>query len=520
MNREGPARPEAAAPPSAGDTRLALPPGHRWRPPGEERGTRRRGPSVSQPGHSGPGRRAFPDKAADPSAPLGIASTDGGSRIGTRTTETTRTPNTNQNRRRRRRPIPGGSFSGPGRPAAPGGHQPPGSRPRRARVVWAGIAACLATAYGFLALATFRLLALRPWEPRHRRPRAGTDRGVRHGGLPTAAHVSFGANTDARNATIRHPPTSTKTVRFRRRYPRMIYFLHIHKSGGTFVCQQAFRNRLSANYERNCNARADGRCCSGTDVPGERGPTSGEPPSFSAASQAAFAEKAPYDLVAAERELPGVLLPEHYDYVVGLRDSRDRYQSHWNHLVRERRDAGSSNTNSSNNNSNNFAEWIKGQPDNYNVRMICGTRCSAVPKYGITLELFRHALDRLWEDVSHVLFVEDMEESFGRFAEAYGWEPYDPPDPGPSPRTAGANGSAWDPYMFVLDDALYEFAKQKQADTRNATGQNGRRNATGVPGARGSWRRPFRNQALVDGYFREGPSRNCTNACCGRCSEW
>uniref|UniRef100_A0A6V0C3A4 Uncharacterized protein n=1 Tax=Pseudo-nitzschia australis TaxID=44445 RepID=A0A6V0C3A4_9STRA len=175
-----------------------------------------------------------------------------------------------------------------------------------------------------------------------------------------------------------HPPN--RTHRFRRKYPRMIYFLHIHKSAGSFVCKQAFRNQLAADYKRNCNVRDDQRCCSSENGSGKKPrvrvageerdrdhhatndhdhdhdhPTTSTThhhneteddaarasssstsfsDTFSARRQIAFARTAPYDLVAAEKELPEILLPDHYDYVVSLRNSRDRYASHWNHLMR------------------------------------------------------------------------------------------------------------------------------------------------------------------------------------------
>jgi len=551
----------------------------------------------------------------------------------------------------------------------------------------------------------------------------------------------------------------------------MIYFLHIHKSAGSFVCKQAFRNQLAADYKRNCNVRDDQRCCSSENGSGKKPrvrvageerdrdhhatndhdhdhdhPTTSTThhhneteddaarasssstsfsDTFSARRQIAFARTAPYDLVAAEKELPEILLPDHYDYVVSLRNSRDRYASHWNHLMRaavavavpapnepqrnkrqrkqqrrqqqlqlqQRRQraitrgkrrqrrhndndndnysldetknewslsnflswtqkflplqpqnqriiaeyndnnddndndnnykmdsvvvaAANSNTSNATNDATprfwphnrripydpddpghyrwmvrhpadgsfhpvgNYTKWVQGQPDNYNLRMICGTRCATVPKYRIPKDLFEHALERLWVDFSHLLFVEDMEESFGRFAHAYGWKtttnhndtstgtgtgtghrhsnsktpshPHKstPTNPFVSSINTNANANAnanatsewWDPYVSVLDDALYEFAKRKHRfasanhtanigidnnnDNDNAIRKNSSSSSsrtTTTTTTRPVWNKeykPFENQALVDEYFREGPSRNCTNPCCGYCSKW
>merc|ERR1739838_758728 len=69
----------------------------------------------------------------------------------------------------------------------------------------------------------------------------------------------------------------------------------------------------------------------------------------------------------------------------------------------------------------NFTKWLAGQPDKYNLRMICGSPCVDVPKYQISRELFEHSLERLWVNFTHVLFKEDIDESYARFAKAYKW---------------------------------------------------------------------------------------------------
>eukprot|EP00536_Pseudo-nitzschia_multiseries_P001944 jgi/Psemu1/4577/gm1.4577_g len=382
----------------------------------------------------------------------------------------------------------------------------------------------------------------------------------------------------------RHLPTSRKTVTFKRKYPRLIYFLHIHKSAGTFVCNQAFANRMSANYQKNCNVQADQRCC---DPKGN----------FSASSQISFARRAAYDLVASEKELPEVLVPDYYDYVVSLRDSRERYESHWKHLIRNAKERERQNERRQDKHSQgafnflwsrqphkkktvveypkggdasgrwrlnkmidydpndpnhyrffvkspkdskfhpvgNYTKWILGQPDNYNLRMICGAKCLAVPKFQITRDIFEYTLKRLWTDFSHILFVEDMEKSFGIFAEAYGWtnrsntisnstmakDSHSKPKKDSSPKLP----KWWDPYMSVLDNALYEFAKRKHrlgiAARNNISADKTHYNSSRI--MRPVWNEdyePFKNQALVDDYFREGPLRNCANSCCGYCTKW
>jgi hypothetical protein len=196
--------------------------------------------------------------------------------------------------------------------------------------------------------------------------------------------------------------------------------------------------------------------------------------------------------------------------------------------------------------------------------MICGSRCIDVPKYQLTKELFNYTLERIWYNFSYIIFVEDMEESFNRFATAYGWntntnnsissssttrtetaiqqqqqKQRDRTTPTQTDKSSSSSLHWWDPYMSVLDDALYEFAKRKYYyDIRTDNAANNNSNNSNTEGANSSSSSDlsasssssslaslplidkFRNQDLVDQYFREGHSRNCTNACCGVCSKW
>ena len=426
-----------------------------------------------------------------------------------------------------------------------------------------------------------------------------------------------------------HMPTSNKTVAFQRKYPRMIHFLHIHKSAGTFLCKQAFRNKMAADYGRNCNVRDDQQCCWYDDASKPNNKKynkniySNETKLLEQRS-IDFAKTAPFDFVASEKELSGLMLPDYYDYVVTLRNSRDRYKSHWQHLkrnaesrkldVQARRGKGfgisrkpSSTTlgwipwirswmhwvHGGNSQAaqaqaqepllphrlarwvdtgenpeddpghwnltvvdlddgqihpvGNFTKWVIGQPDNYSLRMICGSPCVGIPKYKITRTLFEHSLEKLWVNFSHVLFVEDMEASFARFAKAYGWDTEYNDESSSSLRNNGKKPAVpgWkavaldgvspfsaDPYMTVLDDALYEFALRKyhvalesdNSSSNNSIGSNASSSLQLLPQPpRLVWKKDypfFQNQDLVDDYFREGPLTNCTNPCCGYCSKW
>lgn len=329
-----------------------------------------------------------------------------------------------------------------------------------------------------------------------------------------------------------------------RRYPKIVYFLHIHKSAGSTFCRQAYANRLMANYQSNCNVQSDQQCCGYED---------------SLQAQLDFANTTSYDVVACEQEMYDAMAPERYDYVVSLRDSKRRYYSHWNHLrlsARQHREDKKTGNNRNLTDSGrqqivetsvvasesgvavdptesvesdnqehysmtvsdyngklypvgNYTLWWMGQPDNYNVRMICGAKCKYIPKYQLTEELFQYTLTRL-SQFAHVFFVEDIQVSFGRVAQAFGWNSTVDSEHRykhlePEELTDKVTNQYWDPFMSTLDDALYQFARSKY--------ENGTKwsSTTGMK---------FANQELLNEYFQTGPNRGCSNPCCGECSKW
>lgn len=66
---------------------------------------------------------------------------------------------------------------------------------------------------------------------------------------------------------------------------RIIYFQHIHKSGGSTMCRIAALNHMKTALKTNCNVQEDQRCCGGSD-------------SLTALQR--FAETTPYSFVANE----------------------------------------------------------------------------------------------------------------------------------------------------------------------------------------------------------------------------
>jgi hypothetical protein len=290
------------------------------------------------------------------------------------------------------------------------------------------------------------------------------------------------------------PPSSGGAGFPQRKRPekqKVIYFLHIHKAAGTTMCKQAQRNMLVTAASKNCNVQTDQQCCGYKDT---------------IEAQIQYGQQTSFDFVACEREMYDSMAPDYYHYVVILRKSRLRYYSHWNHMHRESRGLGGG----------SFGKWWSAQPDNWNTRILCGPTCLHNSKFQITRDLFQYTLQRLalFEDI---LFVEDMSNSYSKFAKKHGWRHYVTSDPNknatelsahnvrsdPNKNATELSAQGWDPLMSALDDALYEFAKRKDAGMEPLDAFS-----TGT-------------QAALDNYFETGMERGCTNKCCaGSCSKY
>ena len=358
------------------------------------------------------------------------------------------------------------------------------------------------------------------------------------------------------------------------------------------MCKQAQLQRLRSNYQKNCNVQKDQRCCGNED-------------SINAQVRFAIDRKTSrFEFVACEKEMYDAMVTDYYDYVVTLRESMSRYFSHWSHVRRlavlnplykynnkkknNRNSNGNSNSNNYSNHNDirtrtrvlprnindvhdkyitrqgkipvgNFNTWFNYQPDNFNIRMICGTRCTNIPKFQITPELFEYTLQRI-SLFSHVIFLEDMKDTYETFRKSMGWNkktivhenknkeyivaPSSISNSKSSNRllsnmttTANINNSSgnnnnnnnnnnysdttnnnivYEPFMTVLDDALYEFARRKYENKKNGTVL-----LSSSSSSSSSWEKEqFNNQELIKQYFQEGSSRDCTNPCCGECSVW
>lgn len=168
---------------------------------------------------------------------------------------------------------------------------------------------------------------------------------------------SSGIKAKMRRRHFFHPPNQT------------ILFLHLHKGAGTFLCQLAKDNGLRVSHD-NCLVQRDQRCCGGDSVK----------------EQIQFAQNTQYNFVANENYMYEAIAPSLFTHVVVLRDSWSRYVSHFRHVCR----AYSLPTGK-----NHFWKWVQGQPDNWNLRHICGTRCISRPKFALTISDYNYALLRV-----------------------------------------------------------------------------------------------------------------------------
>ena len=249
---------------------------------------------------------------------------------------------------------------------------------------------------------------------------------------------------------------------------RIIYYLHIHKSAGSAMCIAARENGLKV-ADTNCNVQQDQRCCGWGD--GLR-------------AQEEYAAMTPYGFVANERDLYDTMDLKHYRYVVTLRKSKERYLSHWKHVIRWHYPSYMT----------NFSSWWRDQPDNWNFRKICGTACQSIPKYQITEELFVSTVKRL-ERFEDVLLFERFNQSFAQFAQHVGWTRMPVSIGRKKNVTYPSSDGDWEPMMSALDDALYELAEARHKN---------------VPHAH------YSKETLdnLHAYFESDKGSNCTSTCC------
>lgn len=248
---------------------------------------------------------------------------------------------------------------------------------------------------------------------------------------PPTASTTYTTSTNYTHPTVTiatkaTPPPKTSWLAQR----KIIFFLHLHKSGGTSICGAAHAEHERASGH-NCNVQSDQRCCGGETEE----------------EQTRFALQTKYTFVASEGYMYREMNTKHYMYITSLRMSLYRYLSHYQHVLRAYRKVTAT-----------FDEWMHGQPDNWNTRHICGTRCVLVPKYGLSAADFMFAAQRL-ANFSHIIFMHNFDASFTKMARDLSWRIAIPPQSNvarhypPIQETPGTRA------MTFLDDLLYEYAR-------------------------------------------------------------
>lgn len=221
---------------------------------------------------------------------------------------------------------------------------------------------------------------------------------------------------------------------------RIIYFVHIHKSGGTTLCAAARANNALSDYEYNCNVKhsimdaeqrlSDPRCCGGDSLH----------------QHYEYARRTHYGFVSNEWPMLDTIDVSDYHYVVVLRHSWSRYKSHQIYYK-----------------ANNLASFLDFQPDNYNVRMICGQVCLKRPKFHLTLQDLDYTVARL-KLFDSIILLEDFNKTYTQFASRVGWKLW------PGRKNTMPSGKQKRPQlsneeyemrvsMTALDNALYEVAE-------------------------------------------------------------
>eukprot|EP00968_Pinguiococcus_pyrenoidosus_P001280 scaffold57_cov254-Pinguiococcus_pyrenoidosus.AAC.33 len=217
---------------------------------------------------------------------------------------------------------------------------------------------------------------------------------------------------------------------------RIIYFLHLHKAGGSYVCALAGKNGARHTPTDNCNvyvsaagaqvARAMGHPCCGDTV----------------AAQRSFAAKSSLTFVANEFDLAPEMDVDSFVYVTQLRPPLERYVSHFMHVSRAF------------SRSFDFDDWLLRQPDNWYLRKLCGRQCSEVPRGRLDQSHYEIAKGKL-EKFEVVLLLEDHAGNNVLFEAVLGWMQHPESKVNAAPASQTVNGTQH-------KDALVERAKNKK----------------------------------------------------------
>ena len=218
---------------------------------------------------------------------------------------------------------------------------------------------------------------------------------------------------------------------------KIIYYLHLHKAGGSTMCNWAHQNG-KLTPPNNCAINTTMPCCGGETIK----------------EQQMFALQTKYTFIANENYMFAQMDMKYYDYVITMRNSFRRYVSHYQHIARVqymKRD---------------FQTWLKGQPDNWITRHICGTPCKNRPKYALTLQDVMMVYHRM-RNFSDILFLETWNHDAVTFASKRKWKS------GVNIHDLAAhyNQSLYSSLMTTLDDIIYEQAFSKYWQKEEAVEQ-------------------------------------------------
>ena len=174
-----------------------------------------------------------------------------------------------------------------------------------------------------------------------------------------------------------------------------IYYLHIHKSGGSTICEIAKVNGLTKG-EYNCNV-----------PPNERHLLRGTPQ-----EQKRLYNKISNRFIANEDELADEVDWELYSYMTVIRHPFTRAYSHYNHAKGYHKLDIS------------FKEWVTNRPDNILTRILCGTSCMEVKQGHLNDTHLNKAMYNLHHfDV--VFTLENLHRSMGLLKDIYGLKQVD-----------------------------------------------------------------------------------------------
>jgi len=211
---------------------------------------------------------------------------------------------------------------------------------------------------------------------------------------------------------------------------QVFYFLHLHKSAGTSIC-----NLAKVNKERF----ATNTLCSDPALRSGKVDT--------VAQQADYAEglknRCPFggcNLVANEGLMALAMNWAVFWFATSLREPRARLASHFDHhnrhLQAQHRGTAKRRPSKtipgmpeplpagSENGGETLLNWINHVPDNWMTRQICGRYCFGVPRGQLNISHVTRARDML-ENFDAVLVVEALDESISLLKHALGWTDLD-----------------------------------------------------------------------------------------------